>query len=308
MPPRRGATRGWHVSARQHVILFGHFPIGTAEKLTARERVRPHAPALAGNGNRSSIGTGAVAVAQVDEIAPDVFRISIYAPYAGITFNHFLVRDDQPLLFHAGLRGMFTEVREAIGRLIDPASIRHVSFSHFESDECGALNQWLETAPRCEPVCGHVGALVNIYDFAIRPAHVLDRSDVLATGRHRFRLLPTPHLPHGWDAVLLFEENDHTLFCSDLFVQPGESKALSREGIVERAREALLKSEAGPLAHSMPYTGDTDRELEALARLNPRTLATMHGASYAGDGAQALRDLARAMGEILGPGRREGSV
>lgn len=246
-------------------------------------------------------------MAQVDEIAPDVYRTSIYAPDAGITFNHFLVRDEMPLLFHAGLRRMFTEVHEAVSRLIDPARIRYVSFSHFESDECGALNQWLEIAPRCEPLCGRIGALINVNDFAIRPAHILDRDDVLSTHGHRFRLLPTPHLPHGWDATLLFEERDRTLFCSDLFLQPGESEALPSEGVVERARDALVKSEAGPLAHSVPYTGDTGRELEELARLAPRTLATMHGASYTGDGARALQDLARMMSEVLTPGTHEGS-
>lgn len=240
-------------------------------------------------------------MAQVDEIAPDVYRISVFAPDIGLTFNHFLVRDDAPLLFHAGLRRMFPEVHEAVSRLIDPMAIRFIGFSHFESDECGGLNHWLELAPHSAALCGFVGALVSVNDFAIRPAHVLGPDDVLSTGKRRFRLLPTPHLPHGWDASLLFEETERTLFCSDLFLQSGACKPLSTTGIVEQAREALIQNEAGPFAHSLPYTRDTSRMFKALARQDPRTLAVMHGSSYVGDGARALQDLAGAISETLAP-------
>ena len=194
---------------------------------------------------------------------------------------------------------MFHEIRDAVGRLIDPTAIRYIGFSHFESDECGALNNWLELAPRSQPLCGLVGALVNVNDFAIRAARVLERDDALSTGNHHFRLMPTPHLPHGWDASLLFEEADRTLFCSDLFVQSGECAPLSAGSIVERARRALVEGEAGPFAHSVPYTSDTGRDLEALARQAPQTLAVMHGSSYAGDGAAALRELAIVLREVL---------
>src|SRR5690348_708041 len=108
-------------------------------------------------------------MAHLAEIAPDIYRIAVYVPQINLQFNHFLVRDDEPLLFHTGLRAMFPEVREAIARVIDPAAIRHIGFSHFESDECGALNSWLEIAPQAEPVCGLVGALVSVNDFANRP-------------------------------------------------------------------------------------------------------------------------------------------
>ncbi|MCF3945237.1 oxygen-binding di-iron domain-containing protein [Acidiphilium iwatense] len=239
-------------------------------------------------------------MAQVDEIAPDVYRISIYVPDIGLTFNHFLVRDDEPLLFHAGLRGMFPELRDAVVRLVDPASIRHIGFSHFESDECGALNQWLGLAPRAEPVCGLVGALVSVNDFAMRTARVLGHDDVLITGKRRFRLLATPHLPHGWDASLLFEETDRTLFCSDLFLQSGAGEPLSAGSILDRVRTSLIDGEAGPFAHAIPYTHNTGRALEDLACFAPRTLAIMHGSSYAGDGAAALRELAIILGEVLG--------
>jgi flavorubredoxin len=235
------------------------------------------------------------------EIAEDVYRISVFVPDFNLAFNHFLVKDDEPLLFHTGLRGMFPLVREAVAKVLDPAEIRHIGFSHFESDECGALNHWLEIAPNAQPVCGLVGALVSVNDFAIRPPKVLTREDTLSTGKRRFRFLPTPQVPHGWDAGVLFEETAETLFCSDLFHQWGEREPLTTEGIIDRCREALLQSEAGPFAGYLPYTHHTGNVLKGLAEYQPRTLAIMHGSSYSGDGAQALQDLAVVMREVLGP-------
>jgi flavorubredoxin len=238
---------------------------------------------------------------QLDEICPDVYRISVFVPEINLGFNHFLVKDEEPLLFHAGLRSMFPLVREAVAKIIDPAAIRHVGFSHFESDECGALNQWLEIAPRAEPVCGLVGALVSVNDFSIRPARSLTGEDTLSTGKHRFRFVPTPHVPHGWDAGVLFEETRRTLFCSDLFHQWGEREPLTSESVIGRCRDALVESESGPFANYIPYTHKTGRALESLAELRPRTLAAMHGSSYSGDGSRALRELAAVMKEVLGP-------
>ncbi len=239
-------------------------------------------------------------MAEVTEVAPDVFRISVYEPRLRLSFNHFVIRDDEPLLFHAGFRAMFSELKEAVSGLVDPATLRHIGFSHFESDECGALNQWLGLAPTAKPVCGLVGALVNINDFADREARVLQGDEVLVTGKRRFRLSQTPHLPHGWDAGLLFEETDKTLFCSDLLLQTGECAPLVSDSLVERARQALLEGEAGPFAHAVPYTAATGRLLESLAGEAPRTLATMHGSSYSGEGARQLRELAGVFREVLG--------
>jgi flavorubredoxin len=238
---------------------------------------------------------------KVAEVAPDVYRFSVFAPEINLEFSHFLVRDEEPLLFHTGLRRMFPALREAIERLIDPATIRYIGFSHFESDECGSLNNWLELAPRAEPVCGLIGALVSINDFAIRPARTLTREDTLSTGKYRFRFLPTPHVPHGWDAGVLFEETGRTLFCSDLFHQWGEHEPVTRASIIERARDALMESEAGPFANYVPYTHHTGRVLEGLAAWQPLTLAAMHGSSFEGDGANALRELAVVMRDVLGP-------
>src|SRR5579884_2930310 len=242
------------------------------------------------------------------EIAEGVFRISVFVPEINLEFSHFLVRDDEPLLFHAGLRGMFPLLREQIARLLDISKIRHIGFSHFESDECGALNHWLEVAPEANPVCGLVGALVSVNDFSIRPARVLTREDVLTTGRYRFRFLPTPHVPHGWDAGVLFEENDRTLFCSDLFHQWGHREPATDKDIIERCQEALREAEAGPFANYVPYTHHTGRVLESLAEREPKTLAVMHGSSYHGNGGKALRDLAVVMREVLGPKAENGET
>ena len=161
-------------------------------------------------------------MAKIDEIAPDLYRVSVYAPQFDLQFNHFLIKDDEPLLFHTGMRRMFPEVRDAIAKLIDPATLRWISWSHFEVDECGALNEWLAVAPRAEAICSQVGAAVNISDFADRPPRGLSKDDVIETGRHRYRFVPTPHLPHGWDAGVLFEEKSSVLLCSDLFHQLGD--------------------------------------------------------------------------------------
>jgi flavorubredoxin len=234
---------------------------------------------------------------RIDEIAPDLFRLSIYVPQIDMQFNHFLVRDEQPLLFHAGLKGMFAPLHEAVASLIDPATLRYVGWSHFESDECGALNEWLQIAPQAEPVCTLVGKLVNADDFAIRPARGMTPDDLLSTGKYRFRFHASPHIPHGWDAGVLFEETSRTLFCSDLFHHFGDVEAVTASELIGPTREAMQQMRNGPLAGYMPYTRHTAGVLSALADLQPQTLAVMHGSSYQGAGETLLRDLAGVLAE-----------
>jgi flavorubredoxin len=228
----------------------------------------------------------------IDEIAPDLFRLSIYVPDFDMQFNHFLVRDEEPLLFHAGFKRMFPALREAVATLIDPALLRHIAWSHFESDECGALNDWLQVAPLAQPVCTLVGKLVSVDDFSIRPAFGMTSEDVLMTGKYRFRFHRSPHLPHGWDAGLLFEETRKTLFCSDLFHQFGDVAPVTTADLIGPSREAMLQMQSGPLAGYMPYTRQTEGVLHSLAALKPESLAVMHGSSYIGQGEQLLGDLA----------------
>jgi flavorubredoxin len=235
----------------------------------------------------------------VTEIAPDIFRICTFIPEADLQFGQFLVRDDEPLLFHSGMRGIFPMVKDAVATLIDPADLRWIGFSHFEADECGALNEWLAVAPNATPVCSMVGKMVSVDDFIGKDlTRGMADGEVLETGKRRFRFLATPHLPHCWEAGFMFEETSGVLFCSDLFHQNGDVEPLTTSDVVGRARQTILDYQQGPLANYLPYTKNTGRDLERLAALNPKVLATMHGSVYEGDGAAALNDYAAMRKEI----------
>jgi flavorubredoxin len=192
---------------------------------------------------------------------------------------------------------MFPQLREAVSTLIDPKNLRYISWSHFESDECGALNDWLEVAPEAEPVCTVLGKLVSVDDFSIRPARGMTVDDVLSTGKYRFRFQASPHIPHGWDAGVLFEETQKTLFCSDLFHHFGDVAAVTSSDLVEPTRQAMKQMQQGPLAGYLPYTRSTDGVLRRLADLKPETLAVMHGSSFRGDGSRQLTGLAEVVRE-----------
>lgn len=237
---------------------------------------------------------------KVTEIAADTYRISTFHSDYGIQFNQFLIRDDEPLLMHTGFKKTFSTTLEGVRSIIDPGALRWIGFSHFESDECGALNEWLSVAPRAQALCSLVGAMVNVNDFADRAPRPLADNELVQTGQHRLRFLSTPQVPHGWDAGMFFDEAEQTLLCSDLFFQPGDPEPMIDSGIVGRARDAIQSSLAGPFAKDMPYTPYTDSTLQRLAALEPRTLAVMHGSSFRGDCRNAIRDLAAAIGELLG--------
>jgi flavorubredoxin len=237
---------------------------------------------------------------KVTEIAPDLYRISTFHPDYGMQFNQFLVKDDEPFLMHTGFKATFSATLEGIASVIDPAELRWIGFSHFESDECGALNELLAIAPRAEAVCSFVGAMVSVNDFADRPARALGDGEALEIGRSRLRFLATPHVPHCWEAGLFYEENHRTLLCSDLFFHPGDPEAITESDVVDRARQSILAGMAGPLAKDMPYTPYTDSTLRRLAALEPQTLALMHGSSYRGDGRAAILSLAEVIRDAIG--------
>jgi len=239
---------------------------------------------------------------RIDEVAPDLYRISVYAEQFDLQFNHFLVRDDEPLLFHTGMRGMFPQVREALAKVIDPATLRWISWSHFEVDECGALNEWLAVAPQATPVVGVIGAMININDFSNRPPRALAVDERLETGRHRFRFVPTPHLPHGWDCGVMFEETDKVLLCSDLLHQIGDLEPVTTSDITGRYRSAVETYQQSPvLMDYVPYTDNTKRQLAKLAALQPRVLAAMHGSTFVGDGESVLLACDDILRETLAP-------
>lgn len=237
----------------------------------------------------------------VTEISPDLYRISTYIPEARLQFNQFVVDDEHPLLFHTGLNVLFPAVREAVANVIDPSRLRWIAFSHYEADECASLDDWLDIAPNAEPLCSLVAKIVSVDDVAKRPARSAAHNEVISTGRQRFRFLQTPHLPHAWDAGLLFEETNRVLLCSDLFHQSGDVEPIAeQDAVLARAREVLKRYQHTVLANYLPYTPYTRRLMTELASLRPRVLATMHGSTFVGDGERAIEDLARILEGVYG--------
>ncbi|MGY6501277.1 MAG: oxygen-binding di-iron domain-containing protein [Acidimicrobiales bacterium] len=231
----------------------------------------------------------------IDEIAPDIYRLSTWVPDVstdGFTFNEFLIRAEEPLLFHTGPRTMFPLIAEAVARVVPVESLRWISFGHVESDECGSMNMWLASAPRSQVAFGALGCMVSLDDLCDRPPLALEEGQVLDLGGKRVRQISTPHVPHGWEAQVLFEETTSTLFCGDLFSQVGRVPAVTDDDVVEPAlaAEAMFRS-----ASLGPGTSTT---LATLAALEPTTLAVMHGASYHGDGAAALGALGDGLEEL----------
>ena len=224
----------------------------------------------------------------IDEIAPDIFRLSTVVPDVapgGFTFNQFLVRDEQPFLFHTGMRGLHSLVSAAIDRIVPLADLRWISFAHVEADECGAMNLLLADAPGAEVVHGPLACMLSLNDLADRPPVAIG-DEPLDLGRHRLRFLPTPHVPHNWESGLWFDETTRTLLAGDLFTHTGAGPALSEAGIVE---PALAAEE---LFHATSRGPDLLPTLDRLAALDPTTLAVMHGSSFHGDAATELRALA----------------
>lgn len=236
---------------------------------------------------------------RTDEIADGIHRLSTFIPEvaapAGFTFNQFLLMADQPLLFHCGQRGLFPLVRQALERIMPVERLRWISFGHVEADECGAMNLWLSAAPQAQVVYSPLGCEISVNDLADRPPRPLAPEEVLDLGGKRVRLIATPHVPHGWEAQVLYEETTGTLFCGDLFTHVGETAPVTREDIVARAMEAEAMFQATSLG---PAIAPTIRQLAGLA---PRRLALMHGASFEGDAAAALHLLADRYEALLTP-------
>ena len=228
---------------------------------------------------------------RIAEIAPLIYRLSTFVPQiaepAGFTFNQFLVHGEEPLLFHTGPRRMFPAVRDAVSRILPPETLRWICFGHYESDECGAMNEWLAVAPHAQVAHGQTGCMVSLNDMADRPPRILADGEVIDLGHdRRVRYLDTPHVPHGWEAGVMLEEASGTLLCGDLFTQVGDAGPLTGADIVG---PAIAAEDMFRFSTLSPGTGPAIRRLADLA---PRTLALMHGPAFAGDGAAALRALA----------------
>jgi flavorubredoxin len=239
--------------------------------------------------------TNAASGTNVAEVAPGVYRINTAVEVPGgpgaFSFNQYLVVDEEPLLFHTGPRRMFPLVREAVASVMPVDRLRWISFSHVEADECGSLNEWLAAAPRSAPLCGSLAALISIGDLADRPPKALKDGETHAIGARTVRWLDAPHVPHAWECGFLFEDTTKTLFCGDLFTQPGRGT----KPIVET--DVLGPSEK--MRAGMDYWSHSPTvrpSLERLAALRPSTLLCMHGSAWRGDGAAILRALADALG------------
>jgi flavorubredoxin len=226
------------------------------------------------------------------EIADGIFRLSTWVPEVtpeGFTFNQFLVRgDEDSLLFHTGMRMLFPLVSEAVAGLIPVESLRWVSFGHVEADECGAVNLWLATAPHAEVAYGALGCDISLNDMCDRPPRALAEGEIIDLGGKRLRQVSTPHVPHGWEAQVLFEETTRTLLCGDLFTQVGAPPAIASDDVVAAAVAAEQ------MFHATALTPSTAPTLRRLGELEPSTLAIMHGSSFRGDGRAALDALADA--------------
>ena len=230
----------------------------------------------------------------ITEINDGIYRISTYVPPADLTFNQFVVDADEPLLFHTGLRGLFPTVSAAVDKVVDASSIRWVSYGHFEADECGAMNDWLALAPAAQAAQGATGVLVSMNDTAARPPRMLADGEVIDLGGKRVRWIDTPHVPHGWDAGVIYEETTGTLLCGDLFTRTGDTPGLVDDDIVTPALEAE------ELYHDTALTPLTAPTIRRLAELEPTTLGLMHGASYNGrEAAGSLRALANHFEDAL---------
>ena len=234
---------------------------------------------------------------RLDEIADGLFRISTGVPIpaipGGFSFNQFLIRDQESLLFHTGPRGLFEATRTAVARVVAPGALRYVAFSHHEADESGAMNEFLAWAPGAVPLCSRVAAMVSMQDLADRPPRAMGDGELLDLGDHRIQWLDTPHVPHGWDAGLIWETHTASLLCGDLFTQPGAGLPPVTEGDIFGPSEAMRAA--------MDYYSSGHRARAACRRLralHPRLLATMHGSAFRGDGGDLLRQLAHVLMDL----------
>jgi flavorubredoxin len=226
----------------------------------------------------------------IHEIADGIYRLSTIVPDAapgGFLFNQYLITGDEPLLFHTGGRQFFPLVSEAVGKVMDVDRLRWISFGHVESDESGSMNEWLTAAPSSEVLFNPLGCMVSLNDLCDRPPVMAAPEAPVDTGGHVLHTIPTPHVPHGWEAQVLFDETTRTLFCGDLFTQTGPAPA-----IVHDADLIQPAIDAEELFGATALTPNTAPTLRQLAQLEPRTLALMHGPAFAGDCRQALLDLA----------------
>ncbi|HHS97356.1 MAG TPA: MBL fold metallo-hydrolase [Chloroflexi bacterium] len=215
------------------------------------------------------------------EVADGIYRISV-GPGGRLEFNHFVIVDERPVLVHTGRVGWFELLKEEVGRLVDVRGIAYIVFSHFEADECGALNQWLGVAPRAEVLTNRIGR-ATVEDYSIRGPRLVRGGERVDLGVHRLRVLETPHFPHNWDAVLYYEEREGVLFGSDLGAHWGVGEP-AVEGVEVVEAVGGFQRETGFMAGGRCL----EEAIEKLEALEIRHLATQHGSTIYGEGIKLL--------------------
>jgi len=182
---------------------------------------------------------------RIDEVAPGIYRINTPLRTAaipgGFNLSQYLIVDDDPMIFHTGWRRWFPFLSEAISKIIPLHSIRHIGYSHFEGDEAGAMNEFLAAAPHAVPFASHVGLMTSLNDFADREGRGLADGETFSTGQKTWQWIDTPHVPHGWDCGVLFDQSTRTLMCGDLFTQAGADTIPVTESEILTASEAMRK-------------------------------------------------------------------
>jgi len=242
---------------------------------------------------------------RVDEIARGIYRISTpippHAMPGGFSFNQYLVVDDEPLVFHTGPRGMFPLTSQAIATVLPLEKLRYIAFSHVESDESGALNDFLRVAPEAVPLCSHTAALVQINDLADRPPRAMNDGDTISIGSRTLRWVAAPHVPHNWETGYLFDESTRTLFCGDLFTQGGHDRAPLTSGDILEPAETFRALEATMgMPPSWSIGRDTSAVFAKIAATNPATLACMHGSAWSGEEGEASKLILALRDRIVG--------
>ena len=224
---------------------------------------------------------------RVTEVAAGIHQLTTVVPDAPVAFNQYLIAAAEPLLFHTGMRGLFPLVTAGVSTVLPADTVRWLSFGHVEADESGSMNEWLALAPKAVVVQGFIGCMVSIGDLADRPPRALGDGEMLDIGGHVVQWFDTPHVPHAWEAGVLYDVTTKTLFCGDLFTWNGPYVATTDDDIVGSAVQAEDEMPGSLSLH--PSSAATCLR---LAELEIATLAPMHSPAFTGDCRAALIDLA----------------
>ena len=183
---------------------------------------------------------------------------------------------------------MYEDVRNAVAQVLDPGTIEYVILLHFEADECGGMDRFLEGAPGSTLAGSALSHDLNLSGWNYRGRVAGHRDgEVIDLGRHKLRFLETPHV-HHWDSMMLFDETTKSLFPSDLFIQAGDQPPVVTENL--GSEMCGFYREIGIFAHEDPV-----REvLERVEALDPDWVHAMHGGSLT---RESLPSLVRALRE-----------